>query len=185
MGRALRGVLTGVGCIAVVGIVLVIAVIIVAVVSIGGGEQSQTQDQEGAGGGEQTVAVSEPLTVGETAWLVTNVEQTSELTNDLGDTETGNFIVVDFEFTNNSSDAVTLDSTMIKVRDSQDRVNESDPDKTLFIPEDRDIFLEQVNPGVTEEGTVIFTVADDASDFIMEVSGGFISGEAGFVDLGI
>ena len=84
---------------------LVIVVIIVAVVSIGGGEQSQTQDQEGAGGGEQTVAVSEPLTVGETAWLVTNVEQTNELTDDLGDTETGNFIVVDFEFTNNSSDA--------------------------------------------------------------------------------
>ena len=44
MGRALRGVLTGVGCLAVVGIALVFVVLIIVVVSVGSGGG-------GAGGG--------------------------------------------------------------------------------------------------------------------------------------
>lgn len=43
MGRALRGVLTGVGCIAVIGAVLVVGVIIVVAVSLGGGEQEESE----------------------------------------------------------------------------------------------------------------------------------------------
>lgn len=46
MGRALRGVLTGVGCIAVIGAVLVVVVIIVVAVSLGSGEGGGEQDSQ-------------------------------------------------------------------------------------------------------------------------------------------
>ncbi len=57
-------------------------------------------------------------------------------------------------------------------------------DKMFYIEPERDLFLERVNPGVTREGTVVFTVADDASGFVLELAGGFFSGEVGYVDLG-
>lgn len=147
-------------------------------------QEQAGQDQQAEEGGENTVTVGEPLTVGETAWIVTNAEQSTQLTDEFGESETGNFVVVDYEFTNNSSESITLDSSMLTLTDSQERENEPDTDKLFYIEPERDLFLEQVNPGVSQEGTVIFTVSDDASGFVLELAGGFFSGEAGYVDLG-
>jgi hypothetical protein len=47
VGRALRGVLTGVGCLAVIGILIVVVVIVVVAVSLSGGGGTA-----GSGGGE-------------------------------------------------------------------------------------------------------------------------------------
>lgn len=162
----------------------------------GGGEapvQEQAQDQGQADGqpeeaqeegGENTVGIGEPLTVDETAWIVTNAQQTTQLTDELGDTETGNFVVVDFEFTNNSSEAVTLDSGMLTLIDNQGCENDVDTDRLFFVPAERNILFGQVNPGVTQQGTVIFTVAEGASGFTLELAGGFFATEVGYVDLG-
>lgn len=180
--------ITGIGCGGLLGLIILIAVI----ASLGGGggeapvqEQAGDQPEEAQEeGGENTVTIGEPLTVGDTAWIVNDAEQVTQLTNDLGDTETGNFVVVNFEFTNNSSESVTLDSTMLTLLDSEGRENEPDTDKTFYIEPERDLFLTQVNPGVTQQGTAIFTVAEGASGFVMQVSGGIFSGETGNVDLG-
>ncbi len=194
MPRWLR--ITGIGCGGLLGLIIVIAVI--ASLSGGGGEapvqeQAQEQEQEQADGqpeeaqeegGENTVGIGEPLTVGETAWIVTAADQVTELTDELGETETGNFVVVDFEFTNNSSEAVTLDSGMLKLIDNEGRENEVDTDRLFFVPAERNILFEQVNPGVTQDGTVIFTVAEGASGFTLELAGGFFATEVGYVDLG-
>lgn len=181
--------ITGIGC-GGLFVLMIFAVVLIAALSGGGTEtasegadsgQEQGQAEEG---GENTVAIGEPLTVGDTAWIVSNAEQLTELTDELGESETGNFVVVDFEFTNNSSESITLDSSMLALNDAEGNQNEPDTDKLFYIEPERDLFLEQVNPGVTKEGTVIFTVAEGSAGFILEVSGGFFSGESGFVDLG-
>ena len=133
---------------------------------------------------ENAVAANEPLTVGDTAWVVTGAEQVTELTDELGDTVSGNFVVVNFKFTNNSSESITLDSTMLKLLDSEECENEPDTNKMFYIESERDLFLKQVNPGVTQEGKAVFTVAPDASGFTMEGAGGFSSGETGSINLG-
>jgi len=43
--------------------------------------------------------------------------------------------------------------------DSEGRKSEADPDKFGYIPDDRNIFLENVNPRVTDRGQAIFTLA--------------------------
>ncbi len=182
--------IAGLGCGGLLG--LIILIVVIGSLSGGGGEtpigepaqQGEQPEEAREEGGQNTVAIGEPLTVGDTAWIVNDAEQVTQLTNDLGDTETGNFVVVNFEFTNNSSESVTLDSTMLTLLDSDGRENEPDTDKTFYIEPERDLFLTQVNPGVTQEGTAIFTVAEGASGFVMQVSGGFLSGETGNVDLG-
>ncbi len=49
------------------------------------------------------------------------------------------------------------------LEDSSERTSDPDPADFRYIPQDRNIFLEQVNPGVTQQGQVIFSVAADAS----------------------
>lgn len=194
MPRWLR--ITGIGCGGLLALIIVIAII--GALAGGGGEapvqeQAQEQEQEQAEeqpeeareeGGENTVTIGEPLTVGETAWIVTSAEQTTQLTDELGETETGNFVVVDFEFTNNSPEAVTLDSGMLTLIDAEGRENEVDTDRLFFVPAERNIIFEQVNPGVTQQGTVIFTVAEGATGFTLKLPGGFFASEVGYVDLG-
>ena len=45
--------------------------------------------------------------------------------------------------------------------DSEGRKSEADPDKSGYTPDDRNIFLENANPGITDRGQAIFTVAPD------------------------
>lgn len=133
-----------------------------------------------------TGAVGENLTVGDAEWLVNNAVQTDQLQSQFGGPAAqGNFIVVDFTFTNNTGEAVTLDPATMTLIDGQDCQSEADTDSFEYIPEGRDLFLEQVNPGVTQEGQVIFTVAPDAANFQLEVGGaGFFSTDTGRIDLG-
>lgn len=190
--------ITGIGCGGLVGL-FVLLVIAIALIGGGGTEapvgdsaqqdqgqqagQDEAQNEGQEDSGENTVAIGEPLAVGEVAWIVTSAEQVTELTDDFGESETGNFVVVDFEFTNNSSEAVTLDSGMLTLIDSEGRRNEVDTDRLFFVPAERNVIFEEVNPGVTQQGTVIFTVADGASGFTLELAGGFFATETGIVNL--
>jgi hypothetical protein len=94
-------------------------------------------------------------------------------------------VVVDFDFTNNASEAKTLTQNIIALYDGSGRKSEPDTDTFSYVPSDKNIFLDQVNPGVTKSGEVIFPVAPDASDFTLELSNTnfFKSGKAD-VDLG-
>lgn len=49
--------------------------------------------------------------------------------------------------------------------DSQGRQYEADTDTFGYIPVEKDIFLNQVNPGVIQEGRIIYSVAPDAAGF--------------------
>lgn len=144
----------------------------------GGGESEEPADQP-------AVALGEPVTAGDTVWTVTEARQATELTAEFAEPEQGNFVIVNFDFTNNGSEAVTLDTVSLTLIDSEGRESQADPDKFQYIPEDRNIFLENVNPGVTDQGQAIFTVASDASGFRLQVGdAAAFSDENGYVELG-
>jgi hypothetical protein len=143
-------------------------------------EQEETPER-------RTVAVGEPVNVGEVAWVVNNAAEATELQSqfgEFGENQQGNFVVIDFTFTNNSAEAVTLDTVSMVLVDGGGRRFEADPAAFEYIDPNRMIFLEQVNPGVSREGTAIFTVAPDASGFTLELGdAAFFSDETGFVEL--
>ena len=62
-------------------------------------------------------------------------------------------------------DSVTLDTVSLPLFDSQGRQYEADTDTFGYIPAQKDIFLNQVNPGVTQEGRIIYSVAPDSEGF--------------------
>lgn len=149
-------------------------------------ESSKEKQKPGSSEEEQSaVAIGEPATVADASWVVTSAEPRTRLNSQFLDSKQGNFIVVDFRFTNNGSESKTLHQNALKLVDGDGREFDPDTDTFGYIPNDRNIFLEQVNPGVTEDGEVIFSVAPGASDFRLEISDTnlFRTGKA-YVDLG-
>ena len=85
-----------------------------------------------------------------------------------GTQKQGRFVVVDFTFTNNRNEEVTLDPDLHMIlKDSKGREFGTDVDAWEFVPTDLNIFLEPVNPGVSTDGRVIYEVADDANGFTL------------------
>ena len=153
-------------------------------------ESAKENQKSGSSGEEQatsTVSIGEPATVGDASWVVTSAEPRTRLNSQFLDPKQGNFVVVDFRFTNNGSESKTLHQNALKLLDGDGREFDPDTDTFGYIPNERNIFLEQVNPGVTEEGEVIFSVAPGASDFRLEISDTNLFSTTGqaYVDLGI
>ena len=125
------------------------------------------------------------MQAGKVQWTVTNAYRTNQLTGTFGQQpKHGNFIIVDFTFKNNDDKPVTLDNDSLLLIDSQGRSSNADPDVFEYIPQEKRIFLSQVNPGVSKYGEAIFSVAPDASGFNLVAGDAnpFTSND-GYVDL--
>jgi hypothetical protein len=126
---------------------------------------SEEKSKKGSETASATYGIGDTITVGDASWVVNNVERSGVLSDSFGarPAREGNFVIVDFAFTNNGDKAKTLHQQALEVVDSSGSRSEPDTDTLLYIPNELNIFLEQVNPGVTENGRVIFSLSPDAS----------------------
>jgi Domain of unknown function (DUF4352) len=133
----------------------------------GAGSGSGTEEEK-----RPTAGINEPLRVGQVTWTVTSARQATQIEEKgfgkFGDTKEGNFIIVDFTFENNSKKSVTLDPVSLTLLDSKGRKSKPDEDTFGYVPSNKEIIYEQVNPGVTREGEVIFSVARGATGFRLQ-----------------
>ena len=175
---------------------LVLAVLFVGCLALipggggGGGEPAASGSGEEAekrpGSTRQNaVAIGDNVKAGPVEWTVTNASQATELKSSFAGRKNGNFVIVDFNFTNGKDEAATLDSESFRLIDGEGRQFEVDTDTYEYVPMGKDIFLEQVNPGVSKEGRVIFTVAPDASDFTLQAGDtDMFADQNAYIDLG-
>jgi hypothetical protein len=133
-------------------------------------------EKAGAQGGQQQGQPPELYQVGETArvgnvkWTVTDAYSTTQLKSDFGTQKRGNFVVVDFTFTNNRDEEVTLDPELhMTLKDGTGREFGTDADAWEFVPTRLNIFLEPVNPGISQDGRAIYEVPPDAEGFTLTV----------------
>ena len=116
----------------------------------------------------KNAAVGDTVEVGNVEWTVTDAFLTNQLNSSFGTHKRGRFVVIDFTFTNNRDEQVTLDPELHMIlKDSQGREFGTDPGAYEFMPTDLDIFLEPVNPGVSTNGRVIYQVPPDANGFTL------------------
>ena len=155
------------------------------------GEGGAGNDQQAEGGNEETpktkkYRVGQTATVGNVEWEVTDAFYTELLKGSFGSRKRGNFVVVDFTFTNNRNEEVTLDPELHMIlKDSQGREFGTSQDAYEFMPMDLDIFLEPVNPGVSTDGRTIYQVAPDAKGFTLRLDDVEMMGDQSAVfDLG-
>ena len=128
------------------------------------------------------------MDVADASWKVTNAHNATQLQGQFGamPQKTGNFIVVDFDYTNNGNEAETLAPQLMGLYDSSNRKSSPGPDDIGYIPRDKNIFIGQVNPGVTKSGEAVFSVAPGGSGYQLELSNRnyFKTGKA-YVNLGL
>ena len=143
--------------------------------------ESTTGSEEGA-----EHSIGETVVVGDVAWSVTDAEESDILVSRLG-SEEGNFIIVDLIFQNNSNQDITFATPFITLVDSEGREFEPDIEHNFtHIEPEQNIFAAHVQPGVTKEGKVIFSVEPDSSRFQLRVGEArFASEKSASIDLGI
>ena len=134
----------------------------------------------------KTYEVGQTATAANVEWKVTDAFLTNQLKSNFGTQKRGTFVVVDFTFTNNRNEEVTLDPELHMIlKDSQGREFGSDPDAWEFVPPGQMIFLEPVNPGVSTNGRVVYEVAPDATGFTLKLDDvEFMEEESVVFDLG-
>ena len=146
----------------------------------GGGGDGQLSREEVK---ERAVPMGDPVRAGDLTWTVTGAVQ-QEQRSDLGERRRGNFIVVELTVRNGGDEAITVDSASLAILDDQGRTHEADTD--AYVPSRLDLFLQQINPGVTQQARVVFNIAPDATGLILRLGDGDPFTETnGYVNLGI
>ena len=100
-------------------------------------------------------------------------------------TKQGNFIVVNFQFKNNSDEGLTLSSDSLTLFDGNGSKFKFDTDTYLYIEWSQALFRFEVTPGDSQEGQIIFKVAPEASQFQLQLGEETpFTNNSGYVNLG-
>lgn len=127
----------------------------------------------------KTYQISDTVKTGNLAYKVTNVTATNELKSDNqfieSATTSGQYIVIDLEVSNNDSKTRMIDSSMFKMYDDQNREFEpsSDTEVIMVVEGAMDFFLQDINPGLSKTGQLVFELPSDSSSYTLQVSSGY------------
>lgn len=123
--------------------------------------------------------VGDLVKVGKLAYKVSKVSATSEIKSDnefIKSAKTdGQFIMISIEAFNKDKKARMVDSTMFKIKDDQGREFDPTNDSEVMMVADEamEFFLQDINPGVSKKGLMIFELPKDSAHYSLEVSSGF------------
>lgn len=127
------------------------------------------------------VGIGVPATIADVSFTVNSVDTTQEISsgNEFIDPATteGQFIIVDITVKNDKKEAITINSSYFKLVTSDDVEYEptTDGEVSMAMMDEDSFFLEQVNPGLSKTGKVVFEVGLD-----LDLSQTILKGQTGF-----
>jgi hypothetical protein len=134
----------------------------------------------------QSTDIGEPVVVGDMEWVVTRSRRENQITAESGDILQGDFVIVDFDLTNNSDEQVRLTPSSFGLIGSQGRRFEIISRMARYVPPERSPGSRPVAPGDKLTGRVVFEVEPKASGFRLQLGDGRrLPQENGYVDLGV
>lgn len=167
------------------GVIAFVVIMIIGAIS-GGGKSTTTSNNSGTtktdNNKEEAVAkLNDTVTDKDLAFTATNVAKVKSLGNSYTKKDAqGTFYVITLNVKNVGKETATIDSSMIKITDSQgrkfDRSIEGQTAKGLSQGK-VDMFLQQVQPGLSVTGDIVFDLPDDATDLKLLVKGGLFGTE--------
>jgi len=113
----------------------------------------------------QTIySIGDSIKAGDFTWKITKVSTASQIGEDVygtffGEKADGVFVILDVEVSNTGNSAKYLMDSYLKLIDDQNR--EFSPNSAVAIylkPEGSALMFEQVNPGITKKGKIVFDV---------------------------
>lgn len=113
----------------------------------------------------EIVGVGMPITFGGVTYVVKSVANDSSEKNP---SSTSKYVAVTLEATNNTSSPVKVDDQMFSLLDNDKKVYKSDPYHKLS-KTDHFMMVNEINPGISKEGTVFFEVPSAINDFVFAI----------------
>jgi hypothetical protein len=163
--------------------ILVFVVFIVVIGSSGGSSNTSNStptSQEQAKNEAKVIAkIGEVAQSSDLAFTATNVKDYQSLGNSFTRKDAqGVFKVITLKIENTGKETKTIDSSMIKLRDSQGRTFERSIDGQTakgLAQGQVDLFLQQVQPSLSVTGEIVFDIPKDAEGLVLEVKGGLFA----------
>ncbi|MFP5108812.1 DUF4352 domain-containing protein [Neobacillus sp. C211] len=169
---------------ALIGIAALIVISIIA--NLGSGDESakpasSTPSSSAPAKKEAAKPLSNEGVSSDVAIKVIGVETKSEVGGEFSKEKAqGVFKIVSVELTNNQKDAITVDANSFKLMDNKGRefTHASDAQTAMDMETgDMDFFLKQLNPGLTQKGTIVFDIPKDAKGLVLLATGGMTGKE--------
>lgn len=172
--------------------------IIVVIAFAGGGEESSTKEetaenvaatenkkeksQEDTKDEVKVAGIGEKATISDVSFTVNGIEETSEIKSGNqfieNATTEGKFIIADVSIENGQKEALTINSSFFMIKTEDDTTYEAVSSGEVMMAmgdEGTDFFLEQINPGLSKSGKVVFEVPAD-----LDVSSAVLHCQTGF-----
>lgn len=177
--------------------VWLIAVIVVIAVASGGEDtptetagtdapKSETNDKKPAEKEEVKVAsIGEVVKVGNVEFTVNKTSTAKNVGGEYGSNSQGTYLLVDVTVKNVGKEAITTDTSFFKLL-SGDKTYEADSTASMHTDMELKFFLQQVNPDLSNTGTVVFDVSDEVianPELKLQVQTGFFGTETGTIKI--
>ncbi|WP_312649267.1 DUF4352 domain-containing protein [Proteiniclasticum sp.] len=127
------------------------------------------------------VGIGTPATIAGVSFTVNTVEETKKISSGnefIEDVETeGKFLILDITIKNDKKEPITIDSSFFKLITSNKVEYDPNTDGAVIMAmmNEADFFLQQVNPGLSKTGKVIFEVGAD-----IDLNSLILRGQTGF-----
>jgi hypothetical protein len=127
------------------------------------------------------VGIGVPAEIADVSFMVNSIEETNEIKSSNQFVESakteGKYIIIDITVKNEKKESITIHSSYFKLI-TQDGV-EYDPSTDgavmMAMMDEEDFFLQQVNPGLSKTGKVVFEVGAD-----LDLNTAVLRGQTGF-----
>lgn len=161
----------------------IIAVIAIGAALKGGGNDAASSNDKPAGSSEQAAnseeageaTVGEAITAGDLSVTVTDVETGLKRIGDanFGSDAQGQYVKVSVSVTNNGKEATYFTESDQHLIDDQDRQHSTSGDSMYLGNES--VLFEQINPGNTVNGIMLFDIPADATVKAIDIDTGLFS----------
>jgi len=132
-------------------------------------------------GEAQTYALGDSIKAGDFTWKITKVTTASQVGEELygtliGEKADGVFIILDVEVTNTGNSAKYLMDSFVKLVDDQNREFSPSTSAAFYLkPQGSALMFEQINPGITKKGKIVYDVPQGLKVFNLKISSNLIS----------
>lgn len=122
-------------------------------------EQITTKTEE-----VRTYAIGDPIQAGDFKWKITKFSMATEIGEEIagaffGEKADGVFIILDVEVENTGKSAEYLMDSYLKLVDDQSREFSPNSAAAIYLkPQGSALMFEQINPGITKKGKIVFDV---------------------------
>lgn len=129
-------------------------------------EASTKPKEEKKAEAPKTAGIGETATVADVGFTVNGVEELTEIKQEFGDpvTTDGKFVIAEVKIDNGQKEALTIDSSFFKIKangSEYEPATDGEVIMAMSMNGEDDFFLQQVNPGMSKSGKVVFEVPGD------------------------